>query len=392
MIKIEHPDLDRISKKYFQDIKKAIQDKCFFIIEVLDVLFNGKPSSELENHSLNGNTKKAVANLFLKNDRDSQLKNQNEYHKVRSGNMGPWVAGSETKIRSIATILNDHSNLEKLILCCPDIALSAEIEIRNKIRPSSDLSKEEKSIVNYIIDYSLFDKKYSYNIAAELNINTCPYCNRNYINTVIDDDTEGLIRPTFDHFYSQKDHPFLALSFFNLIPSCYYCNSSLKGDTQTNIDTHIHPYKEGFGKDATFHILTKRLLPDKSSPNNYKLFLKDNMLQGLVTDRYQKIFGGTRTQPNLCQGNNNLFKLDIIYQSHLDIVGELVVKCDKLSEKYASSLQPLFRSLGTGKEEFYRYYFGNFLNEKDFNRRPMAKLTKDVVSQILESKGIKDFA
>ncbi len=102
-----------------------------------------------------------------------------------------------------------------------------------------------------------------------------------------------------------------------------------------------------------------------------------------LNDRYRKIFGGVRGTDTPKEGNINLFKLKEIYQSHCDIVGELVVKCDKLSSCYVNSLQALFSSLGTSREEFYQYYFNNYFNEKDFHRRPMAKLSKDVVSQII---------
>ena len=95
------------------------------------------------------------------------------------------------------------------------------------------------------------------------------------------------------------------------------------------------------------------------------------------------MFGGTRAVPDANEGNINLFKLTEIYQSHLDIVGELVVKCDVLSAGYSDSLHKMFGLLHTNKSEFYQYYFGNYFSKNDFHRRPMAKLSKDVVSQIL---------
>lgn len=85
------------------------------------------------------------------------------------------------------------------------------------------------------------------------------------------------------------------------------------------------------------------------------------------------------------EGNIPLFQLQEIYRSHLDVVGELVVKCDKLASSYAESLTSLFNQLKTNQAEFYRFHFGNYLDESDFHRRPLAKMTRDVVKQVLPS-------
>lgn len=380
MIKIEHPDIDIIAKTYFNDVKERIKNRTNYLMTVLDVLFNGIPSIDLDEHSLNGNSKKSLTNQFL--NAANKINDQTQYSNAAIGNVQGWVVGNKIILQNITSYLNDYTHLEEIILCSPENAISTENKIKVTIGLPSNITPELQKYINSIIDYSIFDN-YAYDIARELNINTCPYCNRNYINTVVDKKGNHVIRPTFDHFFPQKHHPFLALSFYNLIPSCYYCNSSLKSSATMSISTHMHPYKEGFDKDSTFHILIRNLKPNLSDPENYTLQFADNMIPHSPTDRYRKIFGGVRGAENPAEGNINLFKLNDIYQSHLDIVGELVVKCDKLSIGYANSLQKLFSSLGTSREEFYQYYFGNYYNEKNFHRRPMAKLTKDVVSQVL---------
>ena len=380
MIRIEHSDIDIIAKEYFREVKERIKDRSDFLINVFEVLFSGTPFNVLEGHTLHGGTKKSIVNQLLKPA--SRLTDQTQYARVTTANLNPWVAANSIAFRDICTYLNNDQHLEELILCNPDSAILTENKCRVSIGLPVALNVHIKNFIGSIIDYSMFNN-YAYGIAKKLNVNTCPYCNRNYINTVIDKKGNQIIRPTFDHFFPQKLHPFLVLSFYNIIPSCCYCNSSLKGDDPISIDTHIHPYKEGFDRDATFHILITNLKPNKSDPENYTLFFADNMTPLSPNDRYRKIFGGDRTNENLKEGNINLFKLKDIYQSHLDIVGELVVKCDKLSSSYAKSLQPLFSSLGTSRDEFYKYYFGNYFNENNFHRRPMAKLTKDVVSQII---------
>jgi|JI10StandDraft_1071094.scaffolds.fasta_scaffold198239_2 hypothetical protein len=380
MIKIEHPDLDKIAKAYFVDVKERIKERSEFLLHVLDVLFNGMPFNILENHSLHGGTKKTLINQLL--SAAHKLTDQTQYSTVTAANLNPWVVGASVAFRDICNYLNDDIHLEELILCIPDTAIQTENAFKVNIGLPVVLNANVKNFVNNIIDYSIF-KTHAYDIAKSLNVNTCPYCNRNYINTVIDKKVEHIIRPTFDHFFPQKLHPFLALSFYNLIPSCYFCNSSLKSSDPISIDTHIHPYKEGFDKDATFQVLISNLKPNKSDPENYSLFFADNMTPLSLNDRYRKIFGGVRGTKTLNEGNVNLFKLDEIYQSHLDIVGELRVKADKLNSWYGKSIVKMFPLLNTNVEEFYQYYFGNYFNEKNFHRRPMAKLSKDVVSQLV---------
>lgn len=378
MIKIEHPNLDKIASEYHNEIKVDIKKRCDYFLKVFDVLFNGSPVSEISDYKLNGTTRKSLTNQFL---RINKLKNQKQYINVLRANCYPWVLPNHNLMRAIATYLKDENNLKGLLLCTPDDTLILEnsIKINVGITPAN-FTEEIIKFVKSILDYSLFDK-YAYKIANQLNVNTCPYCNRNYINTVIDKRGNNIIRPTFDHFFPQKHNPLLSLSFFNLIPSCYYCNSILKNATKMDISTHIHPYKEGFGSDATFGVSIRNLKPKKSDPENYTIVFNDNMVEGSSHDRFRKIFGGTRRITNTEEGNIHLFKLDDIYQSHLDIVGELVVKCDRLSLGYSSSLLNFFGLLETNKTEFYQYYFSNYFNEMDFNRRPMAKLTKEVVAQ-----------
>lgn len=379
MIKIENTEIDNIAQEYFDDVKEKIKERCTFLILILDVLYNGSNNNVLNNFRLiHGKTRVSITNQFL---RINKVSNQTQYANVVLTNAHPWVTVNQNSFRNIANYLNNDTHLKELVLCSPENSLNSENSIKAAIRIPV-LSTELKNFINMIIDFSLFDK-YAYDIASKLNINTCPYCNRNYINTVIDKNRKGIVRPTFDHFFPQKHHPFLALSFYNLIPCCYYCNSSLKSATPTSIDTHIHPYYEGYDSDTTFNVVINRCKPAKSDPENYSLKLYDNMDPTSPNDRYKKIFGGTRLLPDPSEGNVNLFKLEDIYQSHLDIVGELIVKCDKLNSWYAGSLLKIFELLGTNKSEFYQYYFGNYINEKDFNRRPMAKLTKDVVNQRL---------
>jgi hypothetical protein len=373
MIKIEHPDLVNISNEYFEKIKSHCKSRASFYQVILNVLFNGAPTIDLDNFNLHGNTRKSLCNLLLTDG--NKLEDLSNFNTVAIGNCRPWVNQFGAMMQQIADYLNNDDNLRNLILVQPENSYEVN---QNLIAHFGINARNQKTIypfINKIIDYSLFDN-HSYWLGKKLGMNTCPYCNRSYIHTIINRNNQEIVRPQFDHFYPQSKSPFLALSFYNLIPSCYYCNSSLKSATSITPDTHLHPYLDGYNDDVRFKIIIAANNPNKSDPENYSIWLEEFISK--VNPKYRKILGN-----NLNEGNVNLFKLNDIFLSHRDIVGELIVKCDKYSGGYANSLHKIFGLLNTNKSEFYKYYFGNYLNNKDFHRRPLAKMTYDIIKQIL---------
>lgn len=86
---------------------------------------------------------------------------------------------------------------------------------------------------------------------------TCPYCNETTMRIVpVSDENKIDQKMLFDidHFYSKKRYPYLALSFYNHIPSCRSCNQTFKGDTEFTLTTHIHPYDRCFDSLYNFQL------------------------------------------------------------------------------------------------------------------------------------------
>ena len=103
-----------------------------------------------------------------------------------------------------------------------------------------------------VFDYSGFARKSSarwcaYDLCLAANYRICPYCQQAYAMTVVREDKERCFRPTLDHYYPKSRFPFLSLSIYNLIPSCYTCNSSLKGAKDFYQRKHLHPYASSGG-------------------------------------------------------------------------------------------------------------------------------------------------
>lgn len=120
-----------------------------------------------------------------------------------------------------------------------------------------------KEVCEDIFNYDKFTQKkvVTYGLLRKLDVRVCPYCNRLYTITLPSKMELGegeefvTTRAAFDHFYSKDEYPYLAVSLFNLIPSCHVCNMN-KGTSQQKI---IYPYDEEFGDEAVF-----RVIPDLS--------------------------------------------------------------------------------------------------------------------------------
>ena len=200
----------------------------------------------------------------------------------------------------------------------------------------------------------------AYKLAQSLNVTVCPYCNRNYTFTVRS--KNGSTRPQFDHFYDKATYPILALSFYNLIPSCATCNATMKGTKPFSLATHAHPYVEGFGKKARFVLHVK-----ESS------FCRE--LKGFDIE--------FKSSDAKVQNNINNFGLEELYKNHKDIVLELIQKSYMYNESYLDELMKNYEGmLFKNREDLLRLVFGGYIADEDLGKRPLSKLTKDILEQL----------
>ena len=162
-----------------------------------------------------------------------------------------------------------QNNIDNILIANPSYILNTTIPAVNAILGDSFFTECEKDCNNKdvlknrvkidelkkIFNYDLFSKhkkkKYcAYSLVQTLKINICPYCNRQYITTLEPINNKGGTRSTLDHFYLKSYYPYLALSFWNLVPSCYSCNSQLRGTKKIG----LHPYVQGF--EGILHFYT----------------------------------------------------------------------------------------------------------------------------------------
>lgn len=216
------------------------------------------------------------------------------------------------------------------------------------------------------VGYTKFSSKATptynaYDLAQKLNINVCPYCNRNYTFTIKDKNAKST-RPDFDHFYNKDTYPILALSFYNLIPSCILCNSRLKSRAKFSTSTHLHPYQESFNDYAKFklHIEKSSFYYDENG-FEVKIETKEPRAQKIIDD----------------------FALQTLYNEHKDIVLELIQKAEIYNESYVDELFNRYEgTLFKNREDLMRLVTCGYVNDEDLHKRPLSKLIKDISEEL----------
>lgn len=192
----------------------------------------------------------------------------------------------------------------------------------------------------------------------KLSVKVCPYCNRTYTFTVTKSRrTSGRnVRPELDHFFPKSNiaYKHLAISFYNLIPSCPLCNH-LKGTTVCD----YHPY---YG----------HLISNNSDP--------------IICVANTSVEGGLFPEKPIIEiKNKNLntstLALEELYSQHTDYVKEIL---DKMQAYNYSLYEPLIRSfqgIGYTSEDIDRIIWGNYVDEAHQISRPLSKLTIDILKQ-----------
>jgi len=184
----------------------------------------------------------------------------------------------------------------------------------------------------------------------DLGLQTCPYCNRAYIQSV---SKRGVVRPQIDHFYPKSKYPYLGLSFYNLIPSCSVCNgTTAKGDKDSFKDNLISPYE--------------------IKTDDFKFSFEFTTVEDLQVKLDKKI-----------DIHDDYFKLEDFYKHHSDIAHELYTKLYREETKeHFESLQKSLKGIGFDSDEVHRFITCGYLKDEDLHKRPLSKLIKDISEEL----------
>jgi len=364
MIKIENKDIDKIQKSYTRKVCKEFSRRIIVLENVIQLL---QYSSPINLSDIDWNNDRTALRAVIG---DSNIKSKDNATLLANFNSFRKISGVRLNILS-SDLLIITRGIKDLVSEKPENLKTLQTQIKTN---TSIVQGDE--LIKYLFNYDYYYDDYIVPIAEKLDLGVCPYCNRNYITHLQGRRKKRVIGPTFDHFFDKATNPYLALSFYNLIPSCSVCNSNLKNQKEFYLDRHLHPYINDANDDFSFDFNLDLL----SKHSNSKIIFKPKIKYKVdkKSDEYRRLKGdGSKNS-----GSINVFKLKEIYEKHYDTVEEIHEKFDKNSHHYIKSISAHLESMGVPEEELYRYHFGNYYNKEDFNKRPLAKLTKDIYEKM----------
>lgn len=226
----------------------------------------------------------------------------------------------------------------------------------------------------------------AYKLCNMVNLSLCPYCNRQYIFTV-GKDGKGLVRPQLDHFFVKSIFPYLSCSFFNLIPSCPFCNEG-KGDEPKET---IYPYLEEFGKNYVFKMDVqdvkdvKKLKNIKPKDIDYSICLDDGNLDVSLDQTFFQAKDVAEFR-KLLHASDEVFNLTELYKAHQADLKDLLEKyvnvtganLDELADKYYKGKGKI---TDEDKQSLRRILLGLPIKIENADY-PLRKFKEDIIDQL----------
>jgi len=250
-------------------------------------------------------------------------------------------------------------------------SLTNKIELRilehskieyKKIKSKKKLVYEVREQLKDIFDYAKkFQSFISNFFERELETRTCYFCNIHFVNEYQVDEEDYKNEFTLDHYYDKGSHPYLALSLYNLIPSCYVCNSKLKKTIELDV---FAPNSEtfDFDKKVRFKLHLSDICKDLNikSKDDIKIPLKERYF-----NKYEKYI--------------EVFQLNERYQAHKDIVFEMLQNAELYPESRLKELEDL---TGIPYQEIKKDIFKLIGDEVDLSKESFSKLRKDMANEL----------
>ena len=287
-----------------------------------------------------------------------------------------------------------------------DINLYQEIKSYG-LEKSCEIIKKGNEELKDIIKYDYITKDDTQNkiyntirsqLMDSLKIKTCPYCNRNYINSWQNSE-KGKISSTaeLDHFYQKDIYPLFALSLFNFVPSCHVCNAIMKRSDTTET---IYPYDEGFENDTRFEIIRKGSTVDEKSEAEklLRLWQGINVTQESEATIDIRKYCDDQEKSKRIEDSLEVFNLNDIYQQHINKALDTALKTRIFFDgSYSNYAETLIEHLGLEKEKnsssisaytqrdmewlLFGYHWENGTNFDE----PLSKMTYDIYHSIIDA-------
>ena len=196
------------------------------------------------------------------------------------------------------------------------------------------------------------------------NFTTCFYCNKDFITSFKKEKKIFVSTFQLDHFYDKGSYPYLALSLYNLIPSCPTCNSSkVKGSANC--------YKECLSPNHKKFNFDKKV--------KFKLLLSDNCKNLHIESKNDIEIPQKENYSNEYNKYIEVFKLNERYTAHKDIVFEMMQNAELYPDSRLRELQDL---TGIPYQQIKKDIFNLIDDNADLSKNPFSKLIKDISEEL----------
>ena len=179
---------------------------------------------------------------------------------------------------------------------------------------------------------------------------------------------------TLDHLIPKGKYPSLSISLFNLIPSCYSCNSKFKTTKVfDNLDTlhKISPSSETFNLDESLVFKINFDIDNYFENGNKNLDLIDVKLTNLTSEKDVDKF-------------IDMFNLKGRYEFHKNIALDLLEKRKMYSDSQLDEIEKIFsdNNIKIDKETLKKQIFSSVIFERENTNEPFEKYKKDIAKQL----------
>ncbi|SKB01318.1 hypothetical protein [Sporosarcina newyorkensis] len=250
-----------------------------------------------------------------------------------------------------------------------------------------DLYEKIKNVFHLEYKHFYYARKWNaYLYQKQLELTICPYCGTQFI--FLYESDNGRTRGTLDHFFDKATYPILAISIYNLIPSCKVCNSDFKGIEKVDLKTHYTPYE----KDIIQFINFKReIIKEKSDEISSAIEKKIKELSYSDDIDYVAVLLGEDEEFNIridysnapedkakkIKGNLKLFQIEEVYNTfHKPYVQKIIRDATIYNYIYKQQLLNSFPVIFNSLDELKDSIIPSINEDKN---QILGKLTRDIV-------------